>query len=63
MFKGIGVSLFLLYFALIIGGFVGWALNLIALVNAISGPLTTLVVLRIVGIFAFPLGAILGYIS
>lgn len=63
MFKGIGVSLFLLYFALIIGGLVGWVLNIVHIIGAASGPLTTLLVLRIVGIFAFPLGAILGWVS
>ena len=42
---------------------VGWVLNIISLINlAITGsPITLLVLLKIVGIFIPPLGALLGY--
>ncbi len=42
---------------------IGWVMNIIAIVHAATGPLTTMLVLRIVGLFAFPLGAVLGYVS
>ncbi len=38
---------------------VGWVMNIIALAHASA--VTVLVVLRIIGIFVPPLGAILGY--
>lgn len=51
------------WLALVAAGFIGWVMNIIAIVHAASGPLTTMLVLRIVGLFAFPLGAVLGYVS
>jgi len=42
-------------------GFVGWVLNIIAIYNSSFDPLTGLVVLRVVGIFVMPLGAIIGW--
>lgn len=60
MLAKLGVGLGLFYIVAILAGFVGWVINIIDIVNSVSGPLTTLLVLRIVGIFAFPLGAILG---
>lgn len=41
----------------------GWTLNVISLINMVvaDSPITLLLLLKIVGIFAPPLGAILGY--
>lgn len=63
LFQGVGVSLALLYIAAIIGGIIGWVLNIVAVVHGISGPLTTMMVARLVGIPVFILGAILGWVS
>lgn len=41
---------------------VGWIWNIVQLVSAISDPITTMIVLRIVGVFVVPLGVILGYL-
>ena len=41
---------------------VGWIMNIMTLWNTIDDPLTAKVVVRIAGIFIFPLGAILGYL-
>lgn len=58
----VGVALALLYIVLAIAGIIGWVLNIAKLVGDFGGPLTAKLVLRIVGIFAAPLGAILGYL-
>jgi hypothetical protein len=40
---------------------VGWVNNLVALIHTTDMQITTMFVLRIVGLFLFPLGAVLGY--
>lgn len=47
--------------ALISGGY-GWINNIIELAHSSFSPLSGLVVLRCIGIFLAPLGAILGYV-
>ncbi len=44
---------------LIIG--VGWAINIVELSKMSFDPLTGLAVLRVIGVFIPPLGAVLGY--
>ena len=46
----------------VIAGIGGWIANIVQLVNASFDPLTGLVVLRVIGIFIPPLGAVLGYV-
>jgi hypothetical protein len=43
-------------------GLVGWVLNIITVVSMVSEPITKMFILRAVGIFAAPLGAVLGYL-
>ena len=50
-----------LWIALVIAGVVGWVLNIVDLFGSQIFPLTGETILRIVGIFIVPLGAILGY--
>lgn len=40
---------------------VGWVLNIIALAGMSFDPITGLAVLRVIGVFIPPLGAVLGY--
>ncbi len=40
---------------------VGWIMNIVDIISTIADPITGLFILRCVGIFAFPLGAVLGY--
>jgi len=47
-------------FALIIFGAVGWIMNIVAVAQ--SDVVTGMVILRVVGIFMAPLGAVLGWI-
>jgi hypothetical protein len=43
-------------------GLVGWILNIIEIISNFSTLLNGLMVMRIIGVFMAPLGAILGYI-
>lgn len=40
----------------------GWVLNIVAIAGASLDDLTTILILRFVGIFIFPMGAVLGYL-
>ena len=40
----------------------GWIWNIVKLIAMTFDPLTTLLVVRIIGIFVPPLGAIVGYV-
>mgnify|MGYP003443260006 FL=1 len=51
----------LLVVALVLAGVVGWFMNIFDIVAAVSDPITAMFILRCVGIFVAPLGAILGY--
>jgi hypothetical protein len=55
------IKTYLFIIALSLAGIGGWIANLVKLVGGVDDPITTLFVLRVVGIFAPPLGAILGY--
>lgn len=46
---------------LVIGAIWGWVWNIIKIVHAVSDPITAMFVLRCVGIFFAPLGAIIGF--
>lgn len=47
---------------LVVAAVIGWVLNLIAIAHSEFVPITGLLVLRIVGIFIGPIGAVLGYV-
>jgi len=51
----------LIILAMAIGAGTGWVLNIIAIAHANFNDITGLLVLRIIGVFVAPLGAILGY--
>lgn len=52
----------LVMFALILLGVGGWIANIVKLAGSSTDPLTGMVVLRAIGVFMAPLGAILGFI-
>ena len=58
-----GIALLLMYWAAIIAGVIGYAMNLFSLVHLViaSAPVTTMFIGRAVGVLVFPLGAFLGY--
>jgi len=45
----------------VLAGIVGWVMNIFDIVAAVSDPITAMFIIRCVGIFVAPLGAILGY--
>jgi len=47
--------------AIVFAGIAGWVMNIFDIVAAVSDPITAMFILRCVGIFVAPLGAILGY--
>lgn len=63
-FASLGIIGFLAYFALCIAGVIGWVMNVWQVIG-LAKTATTLTVwlaLKVVGIFAFPLGAVLGWL-
>lgn len=50
------------YLLILVGGFIGWVLNIVNLFKTENFEFTGVVILQIVGIFVAPLGAILGYL-
>lgn len=61
-FKQKGFTIIELLFSLaFIAGFIGWIMNIVDIVHAIHNPITLMLILRMVGIFIFPLGMVLGY--
>jgi hypothetical protein len=56
-----GIVGLLLTIIVVIGGAIGYGLNINALIHIINNPITGMCILRFIGIFAFPLGCILGY--
>lgn len=54
-------GIFVVFLMLTMGIGVGWVLNLIAIVNYYEP--THIVVLRIIGVFFFPVGGILGWVD
>ena len=51
----------LIVVVVVLAGVVGWVMNIFDIVAAVSDPITAMFILRCVGIFVAPLGAILGY--
>lgn len=45
-----------------LAGVAGWVMNIVDIVQSDFSPLTTLLVLRFIGVFVPPLGAVLGYV-
>ena len=58
---GLGVGAILVWIAIIVAAVYGWIENIVSIIHVIHDPVTTMTVLRAVGIFVFPLGAVLGY--
>ena len=42
-------------------GFIGWCMNIGAIVSTINHPITGMFIFRCIGVVAAPLGAILGF--
>ena len=57
----VGLTGSLAIIALFIAGVIGWIMNIMAIAGSEFTPITGLLVLRVVGIFVAPLGAVLGW--
>lgn len=51
----------LLILLLLLFGVIGWVMNVCKLVFALDDSLSLMLLLRVIGVFIAPLGAILGY--
>ena len=64
--KPTGYSLNLVFWcivtALVAAGAIGWALNIIAIVRSVGDGVSGMLIARLVGVVAAPLGAVLGYL-
>lgn len=57
-----GIVIMLMWFALWAAVIVGWVMNVIKIVGLLNTDITPMFVARAVGVFAVPLGAVLGYL-
>lgn len=57
------LTVMLLVIGIIILSLFGWVANLIQLIALLDGPITAMLLLKIAGVFAAPLGAILGFVG
>lgn len=57
-----GIVGFLVFITLFIAAISGWIMNVVAILNMANGPITGMFILRCVGIFVAPLGAVIGWI-
>ena len=55
----LGVSLTVLAIFAVVA--IGWIWNIVKLIGQISEPITAMFIARCVGVFAVPLGAVLGF--
>lgn len=59
--NNVGFGAALAYLAVLLGLIVGWVMNIISVVGALSDPITGMFIARLVGCVVFPLGGVLGY--
>jgi hypothetical protein len=55
-------AIYIFFAPLFIGAFYGWVLNIIDIFNSSFSEITGILVLRVIGVFIAPLGAVLGYL-
>lgn len=48
--------------AIYLGLIAGWVMNVAAIWNTMDNDITAKFILRVIGVFVFPIGAILGYL-
>lgn len=55
-------TLFLIWLVVLAIGGYGWVMNVIEITRSDFGNITGMLVMRIIGVFMAPLGAVLGYL-
>ena len=58
----VGLIPWLMILTVVILGFAGWVMNIMTIAGSNFNDLTGLLILRVVGIFIAPMGAVLGWI-
>jgi len=58
-----GLAGVLLYIALILAAVIGWVMNIIQIVHMSDGGVTAKLIIKLIGVFAAPLGALMGWIG
>jgi hypothetical protein len=58
VFGGFGILAIVLF---VLAAFFGWGMNVVDIINTVNDPIAGMFILRCVGVFFFPLGAILGW--
>lgn len=61
-FTLVDMAITLFFLVIGLGGVIGWIINIVDVAHASFAHLTGMVVLRVVGIFVPPLGAVMGFI-
>lgn len=62
MKSGVGYEILgMTYLIVGLAGVVGWVMNIVDIVNSDLSKITGMLVVRIIGVFIPPLGAVLGY--
>lgn len=56
------IGAYFLILGLWVLGIIGWIMNIMTIWNTYDLPLTGKFVLRIIGVFVFPIGGVLGYL-
>ena len=59
--KGNAAIGYLIGFGIVAAGLVGWIMNIVSIAHANFSDINGMLILRVVGIFVAPLGAVLGY--
>lgn len=61
--KEYGTGYYLTLIAIWLVFAIGWVMNIITIWNTMDNPVTAKFILRCIGVFVGPIGAILGYLS
>ena len=56
------ITILMIWFTMLAACIVGWIMNIVAIAHTGFSDMSGMLILRVVGIFIAPLGAILGYI-
>lgn len=59
--QGSATWVVLFMFALAVAGAVGWVWNIVKIIGVCCDPVNGMLVMRLIGVFIAPLGAVLGY--
>jgi hypothetical protein len=57
----IGVVTMLIIFGMIVAGLVGWVMNIFGIAHSDFNNVDGMLILRVIGVFMFPIGAVVGY--